>query len=109
MNAFYRYPENKGLHKISHTLLWDYDLKNFDWFKCRAEVVKRVIEMGRLSDFFAAFDLYGGVNAVRMIAKDEVNELSDRNLDFMCQAFKLKKEDTLCYKKKQSRAKLLNF
>ena len=108
MNAFYKYQQEKGLHTVSPTLLWDYNLDNFDWNKCRAEVVKRVIEMGRLADFFAIFDMYGGIDAVGKIAKDEVVGLSDRNLDFMCQAFHLKKEETLCYERKLSRAQLLN-
>ncbi len=108
MNAFYKYPSQKGLHTISPTLLWDYDLRDFDWIKCRAEVVKRVIMMGRLADFFGAFDMYGGIDGVRKIARDEVDELSDRNLDFMCQVFNLEKEQTLCYEKRLSRARLLN-
>ena len=109
MNAFYRYDENKGKGKISPALLWDYNLKAFDWQSCRSEVVKRIVELGRLEDFFAAFDLYGGIEGVREIAKNEVRGLSDRNLDFMCQAFNLQKENTLCYKIKQSRAKRLGF
>ncbi len=108
MNCFYKYPQEKGKHTINPTLLWDYDLKTFDWQKSRAEVIKRIIIMGRLSDFFAAFDLYGGIEKVRKIAQKEVYGLSDRNLDFMCQAFHLKKEKTLCYEKKQLRDQLLN-
>lgn len=108
MNSFYNYPKQKGLHTISPSLLWDYDLTDFDWMRYRAEVVKRVIMMGRLADFFAAFDLYGGIEGVKRIAKDEVNDLSDRELDFMCQVFNLEKEKTLCYEKKQSRAQLLH-
>ena len=61
MNCFYRYEEEKGKHQVSKTLLWDYDLSSFDWQKYRAEVVKRVVELGRLSDFYAIFDLYGGI------------------------------------------------
>lgn len=108
MNAFYKYKDQKGQHSISPTLLWDYDLDNFDWLKNRGEVIKRVIMLGRLSDFFAAFDMYGGIDAVGQIAKNEVNDLSERDLDFMCRAFNLKKEDTLCYRNIQSRIQLLS-
>jgi hypothetical protein len=108
MNCFYKYSQEKGKHIIDPSLLWDYDLKVFDWQKSRGEVVKRILMMGRLSDFFAAFDLYGGIEGVREIARDEVNELSDMDFDFMCKAFNLNKEETLCYRKRQSRHQLLN-
>ena len=108
MNCFYKYPQEKGKHTINPSLLWDYDLNVFNWQESRGEVVKRVIMMGCLTDYFALFDLYGGIEEVAQIAKNEVNELSDIDFDFMCKAFKLKKEETLCYKKRLSRSQLLN-
>ena len=50
-------------------LLWEYDINTFDWQKSKRLVVQRVIEMGTPEDFFAAFDLYGGINGVREIVK----------------------------------------
>lgn len=111
MNIFNKYEENKGINTIDSTLFWDfnYDDKSFDWNKFRATVIQRVIQYGRLSDFYAAFDIYGGIKSVAQIALNEVEDLSDRDLQFMCNAFNLKKENTKCFIKKQSRKKLLNY
>lgn len=108
MNSFYKYDSEKNVHKLSPALFWDYDISKIDWQEIKGEVVKRVLTMGRLSDFFAAFDLYGGIKNVREIAINEVDELTERDLDFMCQIFNIKKEKTLCYKNKLSRTQLLN-
>ena len=79
-------------------------MDDFDWQKYRKTVVERVISMGRLSDWYAAFDLYGCIRGVRKIARDEVVDLSPRDFDFMCKALNIKKEDTRCYKQAQLRA-----
>ena len=60
MTIFDDYIRNKGCCKVSKTLLWDYDLTQFDWQRSRKVVVQRIIERGWLRDYFAAFDLYGG-------------------------------------------------
>lgn len=75
--------KERGLHKVNPALLWDYQLDTFDWQKSRRVVVERVISMGRLSDWYGAFDLYGGIRGFRKIAKDEVIDLTPRNLDFI--------------------------
>ena len=57
MIIFDRYEQNKGKHRISPALLWEYDLQRFDWHRSRRLVVQRVIERGRVEAYFAAFDL----------------------------------------------------
>ena len=64
-------------------------MDGFDWQKYRRVVAERVISMGRLSDWYAAFDLYGGIRGFSKIAKEEVVDLSPRNLDFMCRALNI--------------------
>lgn len=108
MRIFNKYKDNKGKFKVNQTLLWDFDLETLNWQKHKATIVKRVIEFGRLSDFFAIFDLYGGINSVANIARNEVVDLSERDLQFMCQAFNLKKEETKCYEQRLLREKHLN-
>ena len=82
-------------------------MEGFDWQKYRRIVVERVISMGRLTDWYAAFDLYGGIRGFREIALKEVVDLSPRDLNFMCRALKIEKTDTKCYKQAQSRKALL--
>lgn len=104
MRIFDSYKEERGRNRVNVGLLWEYRMDDFDWQKYRKTVLERVISMGRLSDWYAAFDLYGGIRGVRKIARDEVVDLSPRDLDFMCKALNIKKEDTKCYRQAQLRA-----
>ncbi len=98
-----------GGHHLNMGLLWDYDTSDIDLQKCRRLIATRIIEMGRLEDFYAAFDLYGGYQGFREIAQNEVTGLDDKSFNFMCRAFNLNKKETQCYKSAQSRRKHLNF
>ena len=54
--------DNYKLHRqaqIRETLLWEYDMTRFNWHDMRSIVVQRVIERGRINDFFAILNLYG--------------------------------------------------
>jgi len=81
-------------------LLWEFDLEKFDWQKMRNEVVQRVLERGRMDDFYAILNLYGveGVKA----ALREIPYMNDKDMNFACIAFDLRKEELKCYTKKQS-------
>ena len=103
MRIFQSYSEEKGKHQINRGLLWEYRLEGFDWQKYRRVVVERVIKLGRLSDWYGAFDLYGGIRGFRKIARDEVVDLTPRELDFVCRALNIKVTDTKCYKQALSR------
>ncbi len=103
MKVFETYPEERGKHKLNPGLLWEYSTEGFDWQKYRRIVAERVIALGRLSDWYAAFDLYGGIRGFRKIARDEVVDLSPRDFAFMCRALNIKEEDTRCYKQAQLR------
>ena len=106
MTIFDDYIRNKGCCKVSKTLLWDYDLTQFDWQRSRKVVVQRIIERGWLRDYFAAFDLYGGIEGFREIIK-EVPTLSAQDMNFVCTAFGLKKEELRCYTRRQLRRRHL--
>lgn len=97
-----------GGHMINMSLFWEYDTRNFDFVKNKRLVAERVITLGRLNDWYAAFDMYGGIEGFRKIAKDEVIGLDDKSFNFMCRALNLKEEETLCYKRKQLRQSYLN-
>ena len=94
--------------QINKALLWEYDLSSFDWSAMRRTVVQRVIERGREEDFLAIFQMYGGVESVRQIIRDEVPWLSPIDMSFVCGIFDLKKEELKCYIRAQLRAKHLN-
>ena len=107
MTIFDTYKDYAGRVSISPSLLWEYDLSNFDWWKSRKIVVQRIIERGWLSDFYAAFNMYGGVEGFREIIK-EIPSLSGRDLNFVCNAFNLNKEELRCYTRKQLRDQRLS-
>jgi len=107
MTIFDDYKKYASRVSISPSLLWEYDLSNFDWWKSRKIVVQRIIERGWLKDFYAAFNLYGGIEGFREIIK-EIPSLSERDMNFVCKAFNLKKEELKCYTRKQLRNQLLN-
>ena len=86
--------------EVRPSLLWEYDLEKFDWQQMRNEVVQRVLERGRMDDFYAILNLYGmeGVKA----ALREIPYMNDKDMNFACVAFDLRKEELKCYTKKQS-------
>lgn len=55
MTIFDDYKKYKNLCSVSPTLLWEYDLSDFDWWKSRKIVVQRILERGWLKDFYAGF------------------------------------------------------
>lgn len=98
MKAFSTYTKERGEHRLIPALLWEYHLDNFDWQKYRCVVAERVVSMGHLFDWYAAFDLYGGISGFCKMACDEVAYLSPRDLKFMCGAFNIEKTETQCCK-----------
>jgi len=99
----------KGNRIPSKTLFWEY---NFDKVmenkeKNKALIVSRIISHGLTEDWYAGFDMYG-IDGFGQIAKNEVREMRPINLNFVCYLFGFKKEETLCYTRKQLRRQLLN-
>lgn len=46
--------KGKGL-EISRSLLWEYDLSDFNWYDMRTLVMQRVIERGWKNDFLCCY------------------------------------------------------
>ncbi|MDR2815344.1 MAG: hypothetical protein LBB62_01375 [Proteiniphilum sp.] len=107
MTIFDRYKDYADQVSISPSLLWEHDLSGFDRLKSKKIVVQRIIERGWLKDFYAAINLYGGIEGFREIIK-EIPGLPERDMNFVCKAFNLKKEELKCYTRKQLRNQLLN-
>jgi len=86
--------------QIRKTLLWEYDLDHLNWQDMRLVVVQRVIERGRLDDFYALLNLYGQKGVKDAIK--QIPYLNSKDLSFVCSVFNLKKEDLKCFTKQQS-------
>jgi hypothetical protein len=93
--------------QVSKQLLWDIDYDTFDFYKGRRLVVRRVIERGWENDYYAVFNLYGGIKGVREIIKEIPGQLHPKDEAFVRAVFNLKKEDLLCYTKKRLKNCLL--
>lgn len=96
--------------KISRAILWEYntDSPEWDWQKMSKVVVARVIERGRREDYYAMFQMYGGIEGVREIVK-KIPHLSRKDMNWCCVLFNLRKEDLWCYNRESSRKKLLGL
>ena len=97
-----------GNHSINRSLLWEYDIDNFDWHNSKSLVVQRIIELGTPEDYYAAFDLYGGIEGFREIIKT-VPYLNNIDINFVCIFFNLKREELRCCTKRQLNQKRWNF
>lgn len=94
--------DNYKLHqssKIRNSLLWEYDIDRFNWEEMRTLVVQRVIERGRMDDFYAILNIYG-LSGVKDAIK-QISYLNPRDLSFVCSVFNLKKENLKCYSNQQ--------
>ncbi len=66
--------ENYKLHQqaqVRKALLWEYDLDRLNWEEMQVLIVQRVVELGRMDDFYAILNHYGleGVKeAIKKIA-----------------------------------------
>ena len=85
---------------IRPTLLWEYDLEHLDIQKMRNIIVQRMLERGRKDNYYAILNMYG-LEGVKEALK-EIPYMSEKDMNFACFAFDIKKEDLKCYKLKQS-------
>ena len=99
--------KSKGL-EVPTRLLWDVSLTDLDWYDIRKLLVQRVVERGKMEDFYAVIRLYGGIESFREIIT-EVHHLSDRNMALVCRVFDLEKEELGCYKRKKRREKIFGI
>ena len=95
--------DNYKLHqnsKVRESLLWEYDMERFNWDDMRNLVVQRVIERGRMDDFYAILNRYEPSGVKQAIS--QIPYLNPRDLSFVCSVFNLKKEKLKCYTRQQS-------
>jgi hypothetical protein len=85
---------------ISPKLFWEYDLKDFDFEKMKNLVVERVIERGRINDWYAMLNLYG-VNEVVHAIKN-LPYLNRKDANFVQVIFNIPPNEMKCLQRKQS-------
>ena len=85
--------------KIRESLLWEYRVEDIDYDSMKDIITQRVIERGRVDDFYALLNIYG-LEEIKRIIKNIVY-LNDKDIAFVCAVFGLKRENLKCYIKKQ--------
>lgn len=96
-NEYQNHPDAK----LNPTLLWEYDLTNFDFQKMRDIVVQRVVERGWPNDWYAVLNLYGE-KAIKQSIRN-IEYLNDKDMNFVSKVFEIPLSEMKCYTKKQSR------
>lgn len=94
-SVFAEYVPNK--YHFSDSLFWEYDKNTFIPSEHKKIVVSRVVERGRLNDYFAAFDACGGIEGFKKVymSLEHPNKYS---INFICIALNIKKEDLQCFR-----------
>lgn len=87
--------------RLCRSLFWEYDFECIDWQAMKTLVVQRVIERGRQDDFYAILNMYSLEDVKDSIKR--IPTMNAKDMSFVCNVFDLKKEDLLCYIRKQSR------
>ncbi|MBX3238897.1 MAG: hypothetical protein KIT80_08965 [Chitinophagaceae bacterium] len=83
-------------------LFWDQRYDEIDWVGGYRNIIARVIERGNADDWQEMLDFYGQANIVNALLH-EIKYLPDFAIEDACNYFNLRKEDLLCYTRKQSR------
>jgi len=83
---FSDYKEHPVTH-ITPTLLWEYDLSNFDYDDMLNTVVQRVIERGWLNDYYAVLNRYGEDGVIA--ALKELRYFNDIDMNFLSIVFNI--------------------
>jgi len=91
--------KSKPYKEISTSLLWEYDLKNFDYQGMKLLVVQRVIERGRMDDFYAMLNLYGLEEVIKTLKK--IKMLNKKDMNFVSVVFEIPFEELRCYREQQ--------
>jgi hypothetical protein len=97
---FDKYYKHKD-SKINPSLLWEYDLINFDYITMRELVVQRVVERGWPEDWFAILNLYGVDGTIEAIKN--IPYLNDKDMQFVSTVFQIPLYQLRCYEKRRSR------
>jgi chromosomal replication initiation ATPase DnaA len=87
-----------NLHNL---LFWEYNLELTDWQRDSVGIIERVLERGTHEEWDELVRFYG-IEKVTHILKDELRFLFDHVIEDVCEYFKVKKEDLLCFKRKQT-------
>jgi len=95
-------------NSFESALFWEYDQKTFNPSEHKELVVSRVLERGTLNDYFAAFDVCGGIDNFKETVKN-LKVIDKYSVNFICLTLGINKTELKCCTRKRSNRRLLNF
>jgi hypothetical protein len=87
---------------LPRRLFWEYRYESIDWQKHSRMVIQRVLDWGMDQEIDALIRFYG-FERVKNELWNHPMYLMEISLDRACRIFGVKKEDTVCYKRKVER------
>ncbi len=85
--------------KLNMALLWEYDVAQIDYDAMRNVIVQRVVERGRMEDWYFILNRYG-IEQVRETIKG-ISYLNKKDLRFVSHQFSIPLNEMKCCTKKQ--------
>lgn len=85
-------------------LFWEFKYEKIDWRKYFELVIERVLDRGNQQEIDELIRFYGKEKVLKVF-KDHPIYLMDHCIDRACSIFEIKKEDTVCYKRKVARGR----
>lgn len=83
-------------------LFWDQRYNEMDWVGGYRSIIARVIERGNADDWQEMLRFYGQSKITNALLH-EIKYLPDFSIEDVCNYFNLRKEELLCYTRKQLR------
>ncbi|MCH7397552.1 hypothetical protein MM236_06110 [Belliella sp. DSM 107340] len=88
--------DKKRHSSVRKHLLWEFDLKDFDFQKSKDIVIERVVQRGDKDDWLSVFNLYG-VDVVKNSIRN-IKYLNPKDLNFVVWVLEIPKEEMKCFK-----------
>lgn len=83
-------------------LFWEFRYNKMDWREEYLTVMARVLERGTKEEWREMIRFYGEANVIKALKK-EIKFLADYAIEEVCAYFLIRKEELLCFTRKQSR------
>ncbi len=94
--------QQKTRPDVNRAWFWDTDYDSIDWQKAYRPVIARIIERGNEKEWEELIRFYGRPKVIGAL-RNEIKFLPDYAIEKVCRYFPIKKEEMLCYIRKQSR------
>jgi hypothetical protein len=84
---------------------WDFKYDRIDWAGSPGTIIQRILERG-MPEHWQELKRFYGLETITTALKELITYLPDECIDEASLYFNIKKEEMLCYKRKQSQPKL---